>query len=161
MKTLLRIIRDESRNWWYHAQLRRQGNHTEARTRENAHTAGVLKNLRDAKATGGYFSVGRGGYSLRIGEIKNAHGSSSYTVSGYGKGEYLREACRRLGILIIDTTVIPDKVITETIRIPMAAIGIRPADPARDDGSYGSLAYAPLPYVVERYRALGAAIENG
>lgn len=64
---LYRAIRDDARQWWYHAQLRQQGQVEEARKREIKSTRETIRNLRRAKEAGGYLTLNRlGGATLHV-----------------------------------------------------------------------------------------------
>jgi hypothetical protein len=60
--TLLRALRAEARAWWYHADLRRQGNLTEARVRENRSIREDLKTIRTAR----FATIGYGGSTIYL-----------------------------------------------------------------------------------------------
>lgn len=141
------ILKQGARSWWYHVELRKNGNHSEARRREHQSVRSSISSLRETISNGGYLSLGRGGYTL--------HCSAHSTVSGYGCDTSATvRAAKHLGIPCIDTRTIPDSRIYDTISLPMVALSPDEADPR----PWGSLSRAPLPVVAYLYRALGATV---
>lgn len=143
------LLLQDTKSWWWHKQLRQQGKIEEARRAEHKSLQDKVSILRQCLANGGWVSIGRGGWTC--------HYKPNAKYQGYGNFDnvsFLRAALL-LGIPIIDSTVVPDNKIIETICFPMAAF------PEQcDEPPYHSMSYAPLDYVVECYRALGAAIYN-
>ena len=142
---LYRILNWDARRWWYHVELRRQGQFAEARRRERRSIRNTLADLREALKGGGYLAIGRGGWTLYI--------SDNRRVEHYGGiAEPTPQACLHLGIPILDSTTIPDDRLVDLIRLPMVGIQRRDARP------WGSLSFAPFGYVAARQVALGATL---
>jgi hypothetical protein len=140
------LLLQKAQLWWYHKQLRDQGNIKEADRRERNSIASSLRDLKDVKKNGGWCSVGRCGWTL--------HPEPGVQVYNLGtmESEYPR-ACLILGIQVIDTTTIPDSEITATPMFPMASM-------TPDDPPWGSCSYAPVAVVAALYAALGATLYN-
>jgi hypothetical protein len=140
------LLLQKAQLWWYHKQLRDQGNTEEANRRERLSVLSTLRDLKNAKKNGGWCSVGRGGWTL--------HPKPGVQVSNYGdmESEY-PQACLILGIPVIDSTTIPDSKITVTPMFPMASL-------TPDDPPWGSCSYAPVAVVAALYAALGATLHN-
>lgn len=60
--TLLRSIRTEAREWWYHRQLRSQNETAEALRREHESMRSDLKTIRTARLA----TIGRGGSTIYL-----------------------------------------------------------------------------------------------
>lgn len=148
MSTILQILRNDTRAWWYHKQLRDYGHIEKARKRENQSIRSNVSQFREAIVTeGAYLSIGRGGHTLHL---------HNCTISGYEDANGpTAQICRKLNIPIINTTTIPDKIVILATKLPLVAVGDKPENPP-----YGSLSYAPLPVVAGMYAQLGATIEN-
>ncbi len=117
------------------------------RLRERRSIRGNARHLRECVANGGYLAIGRGGWTLHI--------ADGHTLSGYGADtDGVVLAALHLGIPCIDSRSVPDSRIVETVRLPM--VGLSRVDPA----PWGALSYAPLAYVAEQYRRLGAMLTN-
>lgn len=143
MQTLYALLNDEAKRWWYYRQLREQGNVAEARRKERESIRSTIKTIREAqKYPAAYMSWGAYGMTF--------HYSRNSRLSG-GDPKFYAEICRRFGIPVIDTRSIPVERITETISIPMIS-------DIPDDPPYHGFSYAPLDYVIEKYRELGATI---
>jgi len=83
--------------------------------------------------------------------------AKGHTLQGYGGIKAAIPQCAlKLGIPVIDSTVIDDDRIYDTLRFPMAVC--RTATP--DDPPYHGLSYAPLEYVAKLYKELGADVHN-
>lgn len=154
--SILKLLRNEAKMWWYHSDLRRQGSAKKARTLEHESVRNTINRLRDTIKSKGYGSVGRGGYSLHY--IPSPQGNLTYgkaTLSGYGDiNSPLMQVAIKLGIPVKDSTIIPDDRIIETLKFPM--VGLQEID----SKPYNSLSYAPLSHVFNLYRELGAKIYN-
>lgn len=89
---IFRAIRSDARQWWYHSQLRRQGQVDEARKREHQSIASTVSHLRNAMANGGFVTISaRGGCVITVGRTGMY---SSQSVEGVHPGnEY---AARKL-----------------------------------------------------------------
>lgn len=95
---------------------------------------------------------GRGGHTIEIDEERNVRAS----CQGYGLSAEELVEIERLKIPFIDTRTIPDRMIYETVSLPMVC------DPQRkpDSAPYGSLSFAPLAVVAAAKKALGATVRN-
>lgn len=144
--TTYRLLRQHSRAWWYHKQLREQGNAAEARRRENASVRSNVKSLRETIANHGYLTLGRGGFSL--------HPNDNTYISGYGCDDGLARIALQLGIATIDSRSIPDSLIHQSIKLPLVRLV------SYDPAPWGGMSYAPLPVVAALYQRLGATIHN-
>lgn len=150
-------IRRDGKNWWYHKQLRSEGNIIEARKREHSSAKNSIQNIRDVIATKGYFSIGPYGWSLNIGTVHTGTASCKTTVSGYGDGEPYYSACLKYGVPIVDCRDTSLETRLQGIKIPLAAIGIDTPDIA----PYSSLSRAPLAYVLDQYETIGYKVIRG
>jgi hypothetical protein len=160
--TVARLLRADARQWWYHAQLRRQGNAAEARRREAESVRSSIAHIRLAHKNGGFLMIGRGGNTLHLG----ADGlSSAIRVSGLS-----HEACAALlaaGVRAIDTTTIPnDRIVEVGVRWPMLTVDSTPyrqpgewrgAVPLAEAGPLDDVRVSEAAY---RYAAVGATLSN-
>jgi hypothetical protein len=140
------LLLEKAQNWWYHKQLRDQGNIEEADRRERLSILSTLRDLKDAKKNDGWCSVGRGGWTL--------HPRAGTSVSCFGglDSEY-PQACLIMGIQLIDTTTVPDSEIMKSCLFPMASM-------IPDEPPWGSCSYAPVAVVAALYEVLGATLHN-
>lgn len=140
------LLNKEAKNWWWFAELRKQGKHTEARVKERESIRRHITTIRQALLDGGYFNVGRGGWSVH---------SYNTTLSGYGDvSAPIIQAAIRMGLKGIDSTTIPEDLIVKVIGLPL--IGIRIVDKP----PYCALDRASFEYVAGKYKELGATIYN-
>ncbi len=140
------ILRDNSKNWWYHRDLRKAGCIAEAMKREHCSVRSDVSALRKAKENGGYLHIGRGGWTL--------HYADGCSLSHYGGLEQpMARVCMMLGVPIINTLTIPDEAIIKAINLPMVGLTGRYAA-----APYGMFDSAPLRVVAEMYRELGAEV---
>ena len=96
---------------------------------------------------GGHLSIECHGFALYFGRDIRLHGYDCDTI---------KAECLAAGLPVIDSREAPfDKLIGVVLRGPMVAVG-RAADPE----PYHALAYAPLAYVAEAYRSIGAEVRN-
>lgn len=150
METTYALLNKDAKAWWYHAELRKNGNARKARELERRSIRHSIETLRAARQ-GGCMFVGRGGWSI---SYKSTHGDA--TLSGYGDGDPYATIVRRLGIPFIDSRHLAvDKVARIAISGPMYRPGETPSEPP-----YTSLSYAPLKYIADLYRDAGAIVEN-
>lgn len=148
-RSTLRILRDEARRWWYHRKLRENGEHAEARRREHESIRHSIRTLREAKECGGYLKLGHGSGTFVC--------APNASITGFGPNAAYFPLAVRMGILVIDLRTADFHKLSEvTVRGPMAVL---PGQP-HDTPPYGSMAYAPLEYVVGLYRHIGAQIYN-
>ena len=148
--SIYRILDDSARDWWYHHQLREQGNHEEARRRERASIRGNVSTLRKCLKNGGYAMNSQRGWRICYDEW----GSLSHCYPGLDQP--MMRCCLKLGIPVCDTTTVPESLTIELVRLPMASLH---PDPKPISG-YGSMSFAPVIYVFRLYQELGATIYN-
>jgi len=144
------LLDASARVWWYHRQLRENGQITEARRRELASIRDHARDLRQAQENGGFLTVGRGGWTLHI--------ARGHTLKGYGDvNDTIPQCALLLGLPIVDSTTISDEKITNTLGLPFPQVG---AVPCSDAAGYGSFDPAPIEDVASLYRDLGATVYN-
>jgi len=156
-------VRASSREWWYHVQLRKQGDLEGAREREHQSTRDMIRHLRLAIQNGGFVKLGRGGWSLHYGdEVKSEKLTySNCTVSGHGcDTSHTVKAAKLLGILTVDTRTIPDDIIHKCVSLPMGKPGLKERQKLDPDSSSEWLDYVPPELMARKYRALGATVYN-
>lgn len=96
---------------------------------------------------GGHLSIGRGGFTLYFGSGARLHGYDC---------DRIKAECIAAGLPVIDSRNAPfEKVADVVIHGPLVAVG-SPADPE----PYHALSFAPLSYVAETYRTIGAEVIN-
>lgn len=134
----------DAKAWWYHKDLRKAGNHKEARKRERNSILSSVQHLRSVKL----MVIGRGGWTLHLGPHD--------TVSGYGNGFPYVDYCKCKGIPVINSLSVPeDKIYSVAFRAPLFAIGRAP-----DPEPWNGLSYAPISYVAKLYKDAGAEVWN-
>ncbi len=111
-----RAIRQSARDWWYHRELRAQGQHEEATKREHRSCRDSVKTLRTALKSGGFLSIGRGGVTLYV--------DANTRVEGYCADSGDALAARLMGIPWVDTTTVPDEDAFGLVNLPMAKPGL-------------------------------------
>ena len=149
-ESLYSILDTSTRSWWYHRELRGRGEHQEARRRERADIRGNIRVLRECLENHGFATNGRGGWTIRYRE----HSTLSRRYPGVDQP--MMRACVLVGIPVLDSTTIPDDLIWETTKYPMAGIHPDPEPP----GGYGFMHHAPVSHVFKLYESLGATIHN-
>jgi hypothetical protein len=79
------LLNHDARTWWFHQQLRKQGQAAEARRRERQSIRSNVRHLRNCKKNGGYCYVKPGGgrFILEVGPVQESSGPSYTTLSGY------------------------------------------------------------------------------
>jgi hypothetical protein len=96
---------------------------------------------------GGYLSIGRYGFTLHFG--------AGVMLSGYDC-DGIKAECIAAGLPIIDSRQAPfEKLVRVVLRGPIVAVGRAP-----DPEPYHALSFAPLAYVAELYRSIGADVRN-
>ncbi len=151
MKTkLYAILNTNAKNWWYHAQLRRDGKHEEARRQERAQIRDDIARLRAALEHGGFLINSWGDWTLHYGKRQRLQSWRS------GLDGPIPQACLLLGIPVLDLTTIPEDRIRAVLSIPMA----NPCPNPEPEEGYGPFDHAPFEYVARRYVALGATVYN-
>jgi hypothetical protein len=141
------ILDASARAWWYHRQLREQGRADEARSRERASTRERVSSLKQARANGGFVTIGRGGWTLHI--------APNHKLQGIGDlSDPIPQCALRLGLPILDSTTIPDDKIHLTVALPFAQVGAVPR------AEYDSFDPASIEVVAWMYVDLGATVRN-
>ncbi len=149
MKTkLYAILNTNAKNWWYHAQLRREGKHEEARRQERAQIRDHVVRLRAALEGGGFLVNSWGGWTLHYGERRRLQSSRP------GLDGPIPRACLLLGIPVLDLTTIPEDRICAVLKLPSPDLLYDPEPP----GGYRSFHHAPFDYVARLYVELGATL---
>jgi hypothetical protein len=87
------LLDNSARSWWYHAQLRKQGNAQEARKRERQSIRRDVKMWREIKANGGYAVALHNRHLIFIGR--------GHMQSGYSPEETIA-LCRVLNVPVLD-----------------------------------------------------------
>lgn len=140
-RTIYALLNNEAKAWWYHLELRRKGQHVEARRRERDSIKSKVETLRAAEL----MTIGRGGWSVHC---------PTWSLQGDGDSEPYATICRRLGVPVVDSRAAPiDRVARASISGPMPAIGRKP-DPA----PWRSFDYAPLSAYLAVWREAGAKV---
>jgi hypothetical protein len=149
--TVYKLLNADSKNWWYHIDLRKKGASVLARDAERKSIRSNIKTLRSATL----MTIGLGGFTVYFQE---AGSSTESRLQGYDiEGKPYRDILIGMGIPVIDKTVCEDgKLISGAISGPMPAAYRRPADPE----PYHSFSYAPLKYYCEYWLKLGAKVYN-
>ncbi|KPJ96744.1 MAG: hypothetical protein AMS18_00360 [Gemmatimonas sp. SG8_17] len=112
------ILDREAKAWWYHAQLRRQGNVVEARKRERQSIRRDVEQFRSALECGGLLQIGKGGHVFYY--HPHAH------VSGYENADgHTAQCCRILGIPVLDVRPVVDRNPGFVWRAPLFRPGVR------------------------------------
>lgn len=120
----------------------------------------ALRTIRGALATkDAHVLLGKGDNALHY--VPLSTGGISYSAGTYsGFGGRTARMFQRLGIPLIDMRDADyAKLADVVIRGPMIACGREP-DAPREDGTYGSLDYAPLLHVATSYYLAGAVVHN-
>lgn len=150
------LLNADAKNWWYHKQLRRNNNPTEARKRERRSIASHLETLRNAY----FWTVGEGGWTVHGREELKYGGKSSGILSGYGDIESpIIQAALRLGVPGYDTSMIPvnHQFVRVVISCPLLS---DTKDEPNTDGEYSGLSYAPPRIVLSHMAQAGAVVYN-
>jgi hypothetical protein len=154
--TIYRLLNADTKAWWYHKQLRERGATKEARKRERDSIRSALDTLRTAY----FWSVGHGGWTIyQHTKHYETGGSSNSKRQGYGgTSDPDIAACILLGIPGYDFRTIPsENQITASFRAPLVD---DEKDEPKEDGSYGSLSYAPPKVILDWYKSFGATVYN-
>lgn len=151
--TLYKILNQEAKSLWFHKLLRKHNSIT-ARPREREFIKSGLKILRECWQNSGYALVLTDGNLWSI-----YYDDGGKSTGGGGLQSPMIQACIRIGIPVIDMTGVDDHF--KVVSIPL--VGLAPEKRAirRSTGlPYLSNSYAPLDYVVEKYKEVGAKIYN-
>lgn len=137
--TLLRSIRAETKAWWYHRQLREQGQITEALKREHESMRRELETIRTALLA----TIGRGGSTIYLSNGSRITASWPIPVIDH------------LACPIVDLRTIPDdKIVQFAVRGPMV-------DPTRtkDEGT-GAFDWVTTKTYIRLAHTAGAEVRN-
>lgn len=140
MKTkLLRSIRTEAREWWYHRQLRSQNETAEAIKREHESMRSDLKTIRTALLA----TIGRGGSTIYL--SNGSRITASWPIP----------LIQHLACPVVDLRPIPfDRLVHFSIRAPMV-------DPTRtEDEGTGAFDWVTTTTYVRLARIAGAEVHN-
>lgn len=144
------IFLANAKRWWWFRELRNRGTTAsiaEANRLERKAVRDAIRMMQKCQRNGGYVKVAVTG-SVSVTYDCGCH------LSG-GDRHYV-DAARIMGIPIIDASAVrDDTTVGQIISLPMVAVGCEP-DPA----PYRSMSFAPLSYVANEYRKLGARVEN-
>jgi hypothetical protein len=97
------LLRQESARWWYHAQLRRQGQHAEADRLEERSVQQSAEHILRALTSGGWITVSQDGGRWTL------HMAPGSTLQGYGTQdtELFLQACILEGVPLLDLRTVP------------------------------------------------------
>ena len=157
MKSIYSIVNHEAKAWWYHKKLREQGQTQEARKRERESIRSTIRTIRAARL----FSVGRGGFTVRLEPVRGKNSVSYGSVTGHCAGRVYSELLARCRPEVpqYDTTEV-DNPLT-LLGIPLLARGDNQEDEPNEAGAYGSMSYAPLGVILACYEARGSKVYWG
>ena len=142
---------EDARAWWYHKQLRKQGNTAEARKRERESFRNNVEQLTETIENGGFLTRGRGGDTLHI--------SPNHRCEGLHPGNV--RAIYAAGIPVVDTrTISGDKIVSWAFRGPMPGFKTDRFVPAADDAPYRSLDTVAFVDWCKLAHAQGATLTN-
>lgn len=148
------LLNQDTKRWWYHAQLREQGNHEEARRRERQSILSSVETIRNAY----FFSVGAHGWTIYGREIEKYGGKCSSKLQGYGGIESADiQAAIRMGVPGYDNSHLEftEGFVKKVYRAPLVS---DTKDEPHEDGTYGSMSYAPATYLLAYWSEAGADI---
>lgn len=150
---IMYLLTQKAKAWWYHAELRKKGEHAEAEKREQASIAHNLDNLRNAT----WVHIGEFGQTIYQERKFRENGHSDSKVELHGGWDNELIVCAYLaGVPIIDTTTVTMENRYKGLKLPLVA---KHADDL-DDPPYGPLDFAPLHVVALMWLELGATIYN-
>lgn len=136
--TLLRALRAEARAWWYHADLRRRGNLTEARVRENRSIRDDLKTIRTARLA----TIGRGGSTVFLSNNSRLTASWEMPILAH------------LACPVVDLrTISDDKIVRFAVSGPMVNV-----DLIEDESPVHAFSYVTIETYVRLASEAGATI---
>lgn len=138
--TLLRALRAEARAWWYHADLRRQGNLTEARVRENRSIRDDLKTIRTAR----FATIGHGGSTIFLDK-------QSRITAGWELNILKHLACP-----VVDLRAIP---MSELIRFSVSGPMVN-VDLTEDESPVHAFSFVTVETYIRLAKAAGAEVRN-
>lgn len=137
--TLLRALREETRAWWYHADLRRQGNLKEALYRERRSIRDNLTTIRNARLA----TIGRGGSTIYLGNGSRLTASWPMSIIDH------------LACPVVDLRTMPHDTLVEfAIRGPMVNV-----DLTEDEGT-NAFDYVTIDTYIRLARTGGAEVRN-
>lgn len=142
-----RLLRLDSKVWWYHRELRQRGQAAEARTLEHKNVRDHIRMLRSAKECGGFLLIGHGGAIFNF--------AADSRLTGIRNTRWITEA----GILTVDLRTVPDEAKIHIVsKWPSATVDTNPLAVALA-GAH-SLCDVRVSDLLPRYRAIGATITN-
>lgn len=97
---LYSVLNQDVKNWWYHKQLRTNGQTKAARQAERTFIKQRVKDLRLALKVGSYITLGNYSNSLNFAEYKSGSGTQSKYITGIDTESLLEYA--KLGIPVLD-----------------------------------------------------------
>lgn len=97
---LYSILNRDAKNWWYHKQLRSNGNVKAARQAERCFIKQRISDLRLALEVGSYITLGNYSNSLNFAEHKSGSGTCSKYITGIDTESLLEYS--KLGISVLD-----------------------------------------------------------
>jgi len=151
MRTVIyKKLNHHAKTWWYHMELRENGKHIEARTKERFSIKSSLATIRRAVL----MTIGHGGWTVHY-EDANTR-VSGCRLEGYGEGEPYASILKGLGVPVVDMRQIPhEKLIDLVISGPSFITGVTPDAPP-----YNGFSHCPLDHYVGLYVDAGAQVWN-
>ena len=133
-----KVLNQKAKNWWYYKELRKRGQHEEARKKERETILKEINDLRQAKKNG-YFK-------------KGLYGSSLYFKRGNTFATCEKHQCEKyekliidLKIPFIDTSKLSLSERTLVCNLPIVKLELKENEKyIRDNGKYSSMAYVKL-----------------
>jgi len=137
-------IRKDSRDWWFHAKLRKEGKIQKARELENKSTRSDIKHIHEV-----YFvMIHNNGHTMWL----NNHTK----VEGYKRIDHPSiQLMIARGIPVIDLTTIRPGCHRQYARISMIAV-----PPDLPENKFGPFNFEDIVYVADAYKKLGITIYN-
>jgi hypothetical protein len=167
--SLYSILDSNARGWWYHRQLRADGNNCEARRRERESIRSSVRTLRSALKWDSVVVVGYGGTRVQyrsrcLGQDSALSESCLSSISG-GMDSYMVRAALLLGLPVLDLTALGEVELAPWVyRGPL--LHLNPAAvqlagiPSEIPESGISLSYCDRDYYLTYWAAAGAKIYN-
>lgn len=154
----VQLLRDDAESWWYHKQLRKEGDVAEAKKREDKSVNDALANIGAAITNGGYGTIAQSGHTYTLTFSDNKY------RQGYSPDDIL--AAYVLGIPILDFRNVAPYDSRKVIRMSMPVLGdckfkVRDAYEewvAQRPGYPTSMSYVPLAVYFRQARKVGATV---
>lgn len=142
----IRALRQDSRDWWHHANLRRDGRIVDARKKENASVASKIEAIRLARQYNGILVISDFGTLFRY----------HPNVRSSGLHKHYIEAVQMAGIVTIDLRDMPNKdAVGYALSTPILSLEVK-----EDEAGFHSLSYVTPSTYIAIARAWGAKIIN-